>query len=638
MRKIFFGLLVVFGMFLWFVSLAQQPSKELVIIGSNKYFKHIVQRGETVYTISLLYNVSDQEIIKENTALLSGLRLGQVLLIPQANETTIANESVQFLNHTVEKGQTLYFLARKYDVGVEDIQKYNPQIKGGSLSVGQVVKIPHITTGHKSDYFVGEDDHFIYHKVTKDETLSGIAVQYSVAVDGIKQANRGLNDNIQVGQTIKVPKIVFGDETKLRNKSQIQSTISSNDPLFFVNPVAPCDTINYAANPVAFNVAIFLPFYLDDNEKLGFASKSKPENNTFHKNTHLILDFYEGILMAADTLRKDGLNLRIHTYDTNRDPKTVEKILENPDMANMDLIIGPVYKNCLKPVTNFAKQHEICVVSPLLQAPELLNDSPLLFQVKPSDDCEIDKLVEYLTNYYADRIIAVSRGTEAEDKTIAAIKQKLSLKISQMYGTDIEDVFKTVDYKQEFFSGVQKQITTDSSKVNFVIVPSNDPIFVTEVVGKLHALVSNRRIILFGNSLWKNMTSLEVEYLCNLNTHYFEPYYVDYNKPNVIQFVHKFRNLYKTEPTSLSFLGYDVLFYFSNLLRKYGKGFHNCIVTNSMEVSNKGMMTPLNFRRLSNFGGFENDAVIIIRYDEEFNSYKVDVSNKVTPLLRIERK
>ena len=90
---------------------------------------HIVQKGEGFYGIAKKYGVSQKEIHDANPKSIFGLKPGDVLHIPvikgRNNDVSQIEDSNEFVYHTIEKGQTLYFLSRKYNVTIDDIKKYN---------------------------------------------------------------------------------------------------------------------------------------------------------------------------------------------------------------------------------------------------------------------------------------------------------------------------------------------------------------------------------------------------------------------------------------------------------------------------------------------------------------------------------
>lgn len=78
-----------------------------------------------------------------------------------------------------------------------------------------------------------------------------------------------------------------------------------------------------------------------------------------------MLDYYEGFTMAASSLEHEGLKAKIYVFDTEKDSATLETLLEHPDLAKMNLIVGPVYEKGLKPLEEFCASRKIALISPL---------------------------------------------------------------------------------------------------------------------------------------------------------------------------------------------------------------------------------------------------------------------------------
>jgi len=110
---------------------------------------HAVATGETLYSIATKYSVSIDALKKANPGLTSSISVGQALNIPtkggpttttqKPTITTVTITNKETIEHKVASGETLYSIARKYGVSVEDIKKANPGL--GALKVGQIVKV-----------------------------------------------------------------------------------------------------------------------------------------------------------------------------------------------------------------------------------------------------------------------------------------------------------------------------------------------------------------------------------------------------------------------------------------------------------------------------------------------------------------
>ena len=108
------------------------------------YKYHTVSSGETVYSISKKYEISQEDLLKYNPDAKAGLQVNDKLVIPITGNTyeISAKKAISFNSHKVQKKETLYSLSKQYGVSVEDIKKYNKQLYSKELQNGEIIQIP----------------------------------------------------------------------------------------------------------------------------------------------------------------------------------------------------------------------------------------------------------------------------------------------------------------------------------------------------------------------------------------------------------------------------------------------------------------------------------------------------------------
>jgi len=113
------------------------------------YQYHTVAAEENVYRIAIKYGISEEAIYKLNPEARNGVNVGSKLVIPVQDNTTSASqtsvslpEAVSFLDHKVQRQETVYRLSKQYNVTEEDIKRYNKQLYSKELQVGETIKIP----------------------------------------------------------------------------------------------------------------------------------------------------------------------------------------------------------------------------------------------------------------------------------------------------------------------------------------------------------------------------------------------------------------------------------------------------------------------------------------------------------------
>ena len=146
---------------------------------------YIVQSGDTLYGIANKFNLTVDELKKLNNLTSNNLSIGQKLIVSMPSSKTTT--------YTVSKGDTLYGIANKFGVSVDSIKSLN-NLTSNTLSIGQVLKIPSTTEDNKLTY-----------TVKKGDSLYSIARTYNTTVDEIKKLNNLTSNNLSIGQTLILP-------------------------------------------------------------------------------------------------------------------------------------------------------------------------------------------------------------------------------------------------------------------------------------------------------------------------------------------------------------------------------------------------------------------------------------------------
>ena len=152
---------------------------------SNGY---VVKSGDTLYSIAKEYNIPVNDLISFNNLPTTILSIGQTLQIPEVNSSNVI--------YTVKKEDTLYSIANDYNVSVDSIKKLN-NLNNNLLTIGQKLYIPKGTTVEETDYVV--------YQVSPNDTLYSIAKQYNTTPNAIVDYNNLTNDLLTIGQILQIP-------------------------------------------------------------------------------------------------------------------------------------------------------------------------------------------------------------------------------------------------------------------------------------------------------------------------------------------------------------------------------------------------------------------------------------------------
>ena len=616
---------------------AQEPvkpvnrSSEKVIIEGKVYYIHVVKKGQTLYSISRAYNVPEKEISRENPVLITGLQAGMVLKIPFVPETN-PSEQIQtqdtghYIYHEFKKGETLYSLSRIYNVKVEDILKANPGISPDNISIGMMIKIPRESVVPERFEFSPQEKGYTIHKVTPGETLYSLAKQYNLTVEDIRQANTGLQNIIHPGQELKIPQT-------LENEVQPGKSSDTLPVPVYHETYVPCDSILLTPTKTRWNVAVLLPLYLSENDERSYIDSSRFDPSTGKKIKKVIyrkpdwiypptkkfLPFYQGTMIALDTLGKKGIRANVTVFDTEQDPAVVDSLVKSGTLDTMDLIIGPVYPVNVSLVANYAGKMHIPVVSPLSRKDDFLSFNPFTFQCHPSKRTEEIQVVQYLARNLDKNIVVIHAEDSVKQKEFDWIKGHLLEAISQFAHPEIigvkEVVVPRIISPTDTMNNIR--LSLDKYRDNLVWVFSDKEGFVSEVVSRLNTIGSKGYPLeLIGCSAWMFFKNIELDYFFNMNLHVFSPRFVNFSGDKEKIFIRKYRNKYFSDPSEPGFAwdGYDITAYFLSALNKYGKSFPDCAGDYQPDLC----IGHFRFERTGWFSGFMNRYFTLMQYNPDY--------------------
>lgn len=611
-------------------------STDKVKIEGKYYYIHIVRKGETLYSISKAYNVNQIEIAMENPDIYLGLQVDQALKIPikESQHGILGDDQDEnYIYHVVRKKETLFGLSRKYEISIQDIIEANPEVEEG-LKISQVVLIPKKRVQTLGSAKPEESERFIYHEVKPKEGFFAISQKYGVSQSVIRRFNADLvKDGIKLGTVLRIPKDPQDTILHTGTLQPYQKPLETGEVAVTEQPTFICDTFVYNRWRDVYNIAFLLPFYQGDPKNLitegvdESASESRNASSSLSsvtQSTSIFLDFYQGALLAIDSLKKEGLSINLNVYNTGKSPELTRKLLTNPGLQNANLILGPVYPECQKPVSDFALENRIPMVSPLAQNSYLLESNPLFFQANPSFNTQIEGFISKIDFCSGQNIVLLHEGDSTNINLIETFKQQIQLKISSCNNPD--DIhFKEFTYKPGGLpSEIQERISHSLvlDRENIVLVPSNNEVFVADLLGNLHTLstIYKYPIKLFGFPRWQRFANIQVEYYYQLQLHLFSPFFIDYGRRNVKSFVEKYRELYRSEPSQYSFRGYDVTFYFLSAMKKYGVDFQYCLPQLHVNL----LQSDYSFERVGSNGGYENRSIYLLYYSKNFDILKLE--------------
>jgi LysM repeat protein len=573
--------ITIFILLLFYVSgVAQvvvERSENRIITSGVAYYIHIVKRGETAYSISRAYGITLEELRKENN-------LSELFIVNEGQSLRIPAGQVQQTEQTQMQTQT--------QVQPTEIK---PKDEANATNEPQrVVTAP--------------ADAYIYHKVQRGESLSSIARQYKITVRELRRENSGVIF-LQTGSILRIPGQKPEIVVENIDVEPLPPTDTPDEPIYIEIPSAPTNLVKLSGK---INVAVLLPFYFRENS---VENSGRRAEDWIYPQSIDFIEMYEGILFAADTLRSMGLDIDIYTYDIQRDTDALLRLIQSGRLQDMVLIIGPAYSNNLRIATEYARNFDIPVVSPVsLFDNSLLEGNPNLFLATPTLEVAQNALAKKIAEYRDHNFIFIhadSLGIDEDTRRFRnAIRQELSANVpfSEMRFLSRSMLGNNPNRFANALSG---------QTGNVVIIASEDAPVISETLMDVHALARRFDVKVFGYPMLREIDNIDQKYYFDLNMLLYSSYWIDYEKYNVKKFNADFRTKLFTQPDENSFAwqGYDIAYYFISGLALHGKNFvkypsiHRPIL----------LHTDFQFVSKNSGDGFENQRLFPIRYTKDFD-------------------
>ena len=567
------------------IGVATAQNEQIVYIDGVKYTVYTVAKGDTLYSLSKRYNITIEELTAANPTMADGLKAGSNVKIPhkveaKSKKSAKKKNKRQFRSYTVRKGDTMYSIARLFEVSVGALIEDNDNIDPAKINVGDVVYIrrdqigtvteqqnrEHLDHQQKALNSVATDQ-YSYHVVHQGETAESIANRFDTKVKKLLELNGFDNkEAIREGLIIKVPKpktdtILPQQPAEGEQPQQGEQTtpVTTEPEAEVVEDVR----FRVLSPDTRAEVAIMLP--LSINERV---------NQNY-------IDFYQGFLLAADSLRLEGYESHIHLYNTAHDINCVDQIIASNELENANLIVGPVYEDTLIPVARYAQKRSIPVVSPLANLTQSSYSN--LFQMSPRAESKFAKVANLFDGSH--RIVVITSQTVDKD---------FDAEVKQLIG---EREYTTHHYVYEHPSVIEKrekaraegaEAEPSPSDLSPLLDSTEKTIFVilagTEVeTDRILAALASANISLasrsikaapyrvFGNNKWNRYKNIDRSLFFSNNVVMLSTYHNDRNNERIRNFSADYVQAFGAMPSLYSYRGYDAaMIFIRSLYNKMG--------------------------------------------------------------------
>lgn len=629
---------------------------------------HTVQSGETIYSICKANNITQEQLQAANPSLShSQLRAGQIIQLPIIQQTE--KKELRFDSHKVRRKETLYGIAKRYHITIDDVFEYNPWAKKG-IRKKDILRIPNAAdlTAIKAAAELEKQKeealskiNSMKHEVKSGETLYGISKKYNRTIEALLAENPQAASGLKVGMVLSISEVLEeGDKPKAGQVAYRVKTgdtayrIAKNyhitvDELYAANPIinkqglqtdmvlvipskeqqpTPSDkwvhqpattTPSLGAQNQSYHVALLLPLsaaeYAYQMTKQTAAPLDAPDKEEKKSSTSIavksrsFLQMYQGMMLAIEQMRTQGMQVTVRLFDTENSLATVKNIVSHPDFKRANLIIGPIYPQIQAPIANYAQQHQVPMISPLSSGGNMEASNPYYFKVNIADQLIRRKTQHFLANNFRNyQLLLMKVGGAGHFSQLEQFKQNFA-------------GYAEHDAQSEQLDALKRKLGQAGDTLhqrNVVYIPFDDETKVSIGVGALNSAAASSQVTLVGQYNFTKFKSIQTEYYHQVDLHMLSPYYIDYSSAAVNDFVRNYRSNFYAEPSQFAFQGYDVAYYFLNTMFHYGTNIGSAVSSHHPKL----LQGNFKFMKVSPAGGWQNEGLFLLEYKPDFTIVK----------------
>lgn len=581
-------------------------SPVIVFINGKKYYVHTVKSGDTLYSIAKAYEVGEDAIRDSNPGVADGLRIDQTVKIPVPESAILKAKAEKkrkkdYITHKVKAGQTLYAIARDYNISVATLREDNPSVNPQALSVGETLWIRRAAIGSSTEQQAQaeiaeytdnlnkatDDDGFDHHVVRPGETIYSLSRRYGITEAEFAQLN-DVSQGLKAGAIIRIPRAKEVEQEVVAEADNTPVQTTPGTEITFQKLDAMQDL----------NIALMLPMNIN----------SKPNAS--------YVEFYQGFLLGLDEVKKTSNgNTKLTVYNTSHDQLKVQQIVGSTMFEGTNLIVGPVYEDELNPVLQYAHKNSIPVVSPLANISAV--QSPALYQLSPAPEKKYEKIGNLLDggrDIYL--IYASSNDKEFEQEIIKELHGRPYAAYNYSF-TDQKSTFKPRNAEARAIESIDDILKGE--RPCLFIVLANAETDVDRILGTISSskvALTDRsepsaQYVVMGTSRWGRFNNIDHTSYFNNNVVMISTYHAKRDSKAVRDFDSRYIEAYGALPSLYAYRGYDTAMIFC-------AGMRGDIEYNMLDKRYTPLQTTYKFVRGNAGERYINQEWVRVNYNNDY--------------------
>ena len=578
---------------------------------AQDFFIHTVTKGQGLYSISRIYGIGEDEIIKLNPGSEKTIHIGQQLRIPQKKEQTGGTF------HTVEKSETLYSLSKKYRVSIKEICDINPGLTSDNLKAGMVLSIPSATdndtvpeapsqvpaaaqaapaqTGPKA----GTKQNGEYKtriEIKKRITIYRICNDFGISEEEFLKANpQYRTTRLSAGDIVNIP------YTRAEREAMRQTAASAGeDESRKIQEVTRRNAV-HGTNTV--NAVMLLPLSLDDS-----LSSDRPK----------MVEFTRGTLMAVQKLKNEGLSVNLKVIDTGTDVRSVNNAIVHGELDGADVIFGPKYNSQIEQVAKWSTHNQVPLVLPFNSDDRSVYNNPYVYQLNTPQSYFHQEIYDHFVQQFPNpNIIILDDGDMKRNEMLDGLKRM---------AMDNDFPISTIPADTGAVSAILAHLDAGRQNVFIINSPDEGPLItmlpILQIVNRTKD--TDTQTCLFGYPEYQIYASKHLDEMCECDTWFYSWFFTNNTLKEStdfsLNFIKSFNRQMMVSYPSYAPYGYDAGYYFMKGIALYGPDFDRHLDS----IRSRSVQMEFKFQRISQWGGYINHKVFFVHFSPEYKVEKID--------------
>lgn len=359
----------------------------------------------------------------------------------------------------------------------------------------------------------------------------------------------------------------------------------SPSPAVPPTPEAPVTTHKKA--PKLYKVALFTPLYID--QVTGDTAFSVSSPAPLPAGALAGLEFYEGALLAQDSLQQDGIGVQLQVYDTKSATQPLGRLISSGKLDSVNLLLGAVSGSELTELSRFAKQRHIHFVSATYPNDAGVRDNPYLTILNSTLQAHCTAIEQFVQQKFTNKNIIVIYQDNAQEK------QNLSyLQAAYQKGGGGRSPLKSLVWGNETTTA-QLTPLLDKDKNNVIIITALYPQVAESIIGQLVSLTQTYTLNVAGMPTLDGDANLRSPTYKGLSIYYSTPYPYAYaaNNAAINQMMWDFFRKYRSRPSDMALKGFESLYYIGKLLPGGEKRFNQNLTREEGSLLTRFQIRPV---------------------------------------------